>query len=162
MIDDNSGADFLPAKLFVTLTVAVLLLVIMASGMSDLSGAYSAGRARAEAERIAEFARMAYYADNPVSTTERFIVVSVPASVHMIVYGAVPGNGTPVRADRSYFIEYEGGRSETYVADMPFACDMPDGPADIPVIIYPGDSYIKARPVSVNGAIKAGISVEAA
>lgn len=161
MIDDDSGADFLPVKLFVMFVVAALLVVIMASGMADLSRAHSTYKARAETERIYEFARLAYAGGCLDSADEKSIIVSIPGSVRIIAFGAVPVNGTPVREDRSYFLEYSDGRSETYVADMPFACDGPGGPADIPVLLYAGQYCIKARPASVNGSYKASIQVEA-
>ena len=162
MFSDDSGADFLPGKFFVIVIVAALLVVIMASGLADLSGACSTYRARAEAERIYEFARLAYAGGCLDGASEKTLAVSIPASVRTITFGAMPANGTLVRMDRSYFLEYSDGRLETYVADMPFACDGPDGPADIPVLLYPGQYCIKARPASVNGSYKACIRAEAA
>jgi hypothetical protein len=162
MIDDDVGADFLPAKLLVILIVGSLLLIIMVSGINDAAGNYSGNRARAEAQRIYEFTRLAYSADTPDCAGDRAITVSIPASVLVIGFGAVPGNGTPVRSDRSYFIEYADGSTEIRVADMPFASDGIEGPADIPVLLYPGEYVVKARPASVNGSIKACIQVEAA
>ena len=80
----------------------------------------------------------------------------------MIAFGAVFVNGTTAHADRSYFIEYSGGESDTYVADIPFACDGDDGPADIPVLLYPGKYLLTVSPASVNGSYKACIRAEAA
>lgn len=161
MIRDDTGVDFLPAKLLVILIVGSLLLIIMASGIEDAVGDYSANRARAEAQKIYEFTRLAYCADSIEGSCDRVLAVSIPASVRVIAFGAAPGNGTPVRSDRSYFIEYADGRTETYVADMPFASDGPGGPADLPVLLCPGEYLVKARPVSLNGSIKACLMAEA-
>ncbi|CAJ35789.1 hypothetical protein [Methanocella arvoryzae] len=162
MFDDDSGADFLPAKLMVMVIVAALLIVLTASGMADLAGAHSEYQARAEADRIYELARLSYAGDCPGQSAGRSLDVSVPSTVRMIAFGAIPVNGTTVRADRSYFIEYSNGRSDTYVSDIPFACDQPDGPADVPLLLYPGKYYLTVSPASLNGSYKACIRAEAA
>ena len=161
MIKDDSGADFLIAKMGAILVVASILIVFLLSGMSNLLSTFSASHARGEAQKISEFARLAYYTEVVDSTTDRSLIVSIPASVRLLAFGAIPGNGSPVRMRQSYFIEYMDGRSETYVADVPFAFDGPVGPSDLPVLLYPGRYSVKARPVSLNGSIMACICAEA-
>lgn len=162
MSKDDFGTDFLAAKIVIMLIVASLLSVILLSGLSDLLGAYSATTARAEAQKVSEFARLAYSTDCVDVADDRSISVSIPASVRRVAFGAIPCNETPARMDRSYYIEYADGSTETYVSEVPFANYEASGPVDEPVLIYPGDYVLKASPVSLNGSIKAGLSVEVA
>lgn len=162
MIHDDSGADFLIAKMGAALVVAAVLIVMLLSGISDLSGTFSTIKARGEAQKISEFSRLAYYTEVVDSMTDRSLTVSIPSSVRLLAFGAISANGTLARMDRSYYIEFTDGRIESYVSDVPFTCDGTEGPSDLPVLLYPGHYCLKARPVSLNGSIMAGISAEAA
>jgi len=160
---EDSGADFLPMKLVVALVAASVLIVIMASGIDDLLGAYSASQARATAQEIAGAALVEYSTGCPGEEDGKSISVAIPPSVRLMVFGAAPAeNGSPGRIERSYYIEYADGERETFVADVPFADDDFQGVRDQPVVLFPGNYRIEIRPVLLNGSIKAGIRAEAA
>jgi hypothetical protein len=159
MLENDSGADFLPMRLATVLVISSLVLVSTAVYVYEVAGQSTRAAARDCALKIAATAMAEYTESCPGRGYGAIVSLSVPDCVRTITFGRGPANGATGRTG-TCSIQYADGSSELHLTGVPLGSGCQGPGRGGPLVLYPGKYSIRICTEEVDGSVMALLHVE--